>query len=836
MPPRPRLSSATRWLGVAIGAALALPVAYVFLPLLTADESVLPGRDSVNLYAWELYTRAVLSTGRLPHWNPYHFSGAPHFADPQTTVLYPPAILLRWLEPGLFLSSMAALHVWVNGAGTLFLARVVGLGWLAGSAAAVAAMFGGSMGAWVHNGHLLVLYGVSWLPWALGLGILSARYPARLPNRALVVVLALIVLAGYLQGALYVIGAVSLYFVYCVAWPDGAGRWRPLTQLAALGVLTAGLTAFQLLPATQLVGEAARTAGMAYDEAVLGAWRFADLANMLFPFRGAEPGAPLRGLSDAAAYAGWTLTCLVPFAFFDAPRRRVVVFFAILAAAALALALGDALPFYGWHHDLFPGLRRPVRTLFVVTLSASVVGAIGLERFVTAARGRQWRPLALGSALAVVAVVAAVRVGGGDVNLAQAPMHGWPWVPLMAGAGLVAVWAMAATIGRRPALVAALVLVTVDLTVFAAGSPDPVGVESPATVREWVGPPAAGRVLSMCEHVVGPGELIAVRQPTLDGMAGLPMRSYADWAYIAKTGDMPPDSGIYRRIGGDGGFPARRDLIDAANVTTIVSCEPIEAAALTPVSSPGPLRVYRNETAWPRAWWTCDALESTRLQTIGRLLRSRYSPDRRLVPIHYINVRWASGVQDDRRRAIETRYDLRDGVRQDGRTWRYVAGDASKDTLTAILHDADIEDTHGIDRVTGALAESARDDERDPGEPELVLGERPCDRTGAAMVPPADEGDDRGRIRAIVDAPVAGLVFFSDAYYPARQAFVDGRPTAARKANLAFTAVPVPAGQHVVELRYVPARFHLGAALGAVTLTVWLGPSLIARVRRRERP
>ena len=836
MPPRPRLSKATRWFGVAIGAALALPVAYVFLPLFIADESVLPGRDSVNLYAWELYTRAALLTGRLPHWNPYHFSGAPHFADPQTTVLYPPAMLMRWLEPGLFLSSMAALHVWLNGVGTLFLARVVGLGWLAAVAAGVAAMFGGSMGAWVHNGHLLVLYGVSWLPWALGLAILSARYPAVLPNPALVVVLVLIVLAGYLQGALYVIGAVSLYFLYCVAWPSGAGRWRPLTQLASLGALTAGLTAFQLLPATELVGEAARTAGMAYDEAVLGAWRFADLANMLFPFRGAEQGAPLRGLSDAATYVGWALTCLLPFALFDAARRRVVVFFAILAAAALALALGDALPFYDWHHDLFPGLRRPVRTLFLVTLSASVVGAIGLERFVAAAKGREWRPLAMGSALTVVAVAAALRAGGVDVNVTQAPMHGWPWVPLMAGAGLVAAWAIAAAVGRRPALVAALGLVMIDLTVFAAGSPDPVGVESPASVREWVGPPTAGRMLSMCEHVVGPGELIAIRQPTLDGMAGLPMRSYADWAYIAKTGDKPPDSGLYRRIGDDGGFPARRDLIDVANVTTIVSCEPIEAAALTPLSREGPLRVYRNDAAWPRAWWACDARESTRLQTVDRLLRSRYSSDRRLVPIHYVNVRWASGLADDRRRAIEARYDLRDGVRQDGRTWRYVAGNVSKDTITAILHDADIEDTHGIDRVTGTLVESARDDEREAGESELVLGERTCDPTGTATVPAADERDDRGRVRAIVDAPVDGFVFFSDAYYPARQAFVDGRHAVTRKANLAFTAVPVPAGRHVVELRYVPSRFHLGAALGAVTLTLWLGPSLIARVRRRERP
>ena len=214
------VSSGRKWAAAAILCGLAALVLYTLRDLFVAEDDVLPGRDSVNLYVWEIYTRTVLASGRLPFWNPFHFAGTPHLADVQTTVLYPPAMLLRWLPPGVFLSSMAALHVWIAGAGVLFLARVIGLGWLASTAAAVAGMLGGSAGARLHNGHLLLLYCAAWLPWAVGLSIVSLRRASVWPHPALVVVLALQFLAGYVQGSFYLVGVVCLYYVYSVLWPE----------------------------------------------------------------------------------------------------------------------------------------------------------------------------------------------------------------------------------------------------------------------------------------------------------------------------------------------------------------------------------------------------------------------------------------------------------------------------------------------------------------------------------------------------------------------------------------------------------------------------------------
>jgi hypothetical protein len=113
---------------------------------------------------------------------------------------------------------------------------------------------------------------------------------------------------------------------------------------------------------------------------------------------------------------------------------------------------------------------------------------------------------------------------------------------------------------------------------------------------------------------------------------------------------------------------------------------------------------------------------------------------------------------------------------------------------------------------------------------ETLVGTRSCDAAGRVTVTGQDTLD--GRVSADVDAPVAGFVFLSEPFYPERVALVDGRPVQARKANLAFTAVPVPAGRHRLELRYVPSSFNTGLGVTALTMVAWTGVSILARSRR----
>ncbi len=60
-------------------------------------------------------------------------------------------------------------------------------------------------------------------------------------------------------------------------------------------------------------------------------------------------------------------------------------------------------------------------------------------------------------------------------------------------------------------------------------------------------------------------------------------------------------------------------------------------------------------------------------------------------------------------------------------------------------------------------------------------------------------------------------------YYPGWEATVDGRAAPLRRANVAFSAVPVPAGTSEVVLRYAPRSVRYGVAVSGVSLVVALG-------------
>jgi hypothetical protein len=819
------------------GSALLLVVLLRGILDLSVDR--LPGIDSGNIYAWEVYTRSVLADWKLPFWNPYHFAGTPHLADPQTTVLYPPAMLLRWLPVPAFLGWMLALHLWIAGAGALFAARAIGTGWIAAAAAAVAVMLGGSVTGWIHGGHLLVIYSAAWVPWALGLAVVSVRSGRILPDGRLVAVLVLQFLTGYLQGSLYLAAAVAWYFVFSVLWPPSPAdvhgirvrRWTPLAQLALLGVLCAGAAAFQLLPTVVLVAEAGRSGGLPYREALDGSWQAKDLATLLFPFYGVAEEPPYRMLPDRLAYVGWVLIAFSPFAFFTRTRLRLAVFLGTLVGVVLVVALGDAGGLFRLHYALFPGLRVPGRILFLATAGLALLGALGLEAFVSLATRREWIRMAVPAAISgIAASVAAYAVFGASSPVIP-PVHGWPWIPILLAGGLVTIVASGVSGLRRLALATALAAVVLDLTTLSLGAVGTIPVETEAEIRRWIGPPAGGRAISLCENRISAREFLQNREPTLDGLPGLHLRDYADWAFMAKSGDVPPGGGLYHRIGGEGDEPARRDLIDMANVSRIVACTHGADGRLSGMD------IQRNARSWPRAVWVCGAEEVSRREAIARIIRGRYDPSGRLQPRHYIKLRWAAGVHEARRAELERSHHLQDGVVVEGVTWKYLLGDASLDAVLAIMRDPEVEDTHGVDRATGAFMPTdelqdsipaiSGDDSRT-----LLPTTAVCAGQGHVDVRVMDQPD--GRVVAQVDAPAAGYVFFSEPYYTERRASVDGRRVPMLKANLTFTAVAVPAGRHDVELRYVPSSFSYGSLISGATVAGYAFV-FVRRPRRKRR-
>ncbi len=105
---------------------------------------------------------------------------------------------------------------------------------------------------------------------------------------------------------------------------------------------------------------------------------------------------------------------------------------------------------------------------------------------------------------------------------------------------------------------------------------------------------------------------------------------------------------------------------------------------------------------------------------------------------------------------------------------------------------------------------------------------------------------ERGRVAIIdrgpnhvafeVSTASAGYLFVSEMWMPGWRSYVDGEAQPVLQANYTFRAVPVPPGDHSIEMVYRPASWYVGVSitLGTVVgLIMWSGWSLWRRLRNR---
>jgi len=144
-----------------------------------------------------------------------------------------------------------------------------------------------------------------------------------------------------------------------------------------------------------------------------------------------------------------------------------------------------------------------------------------------------------------------------------------------------------------------------------------------------------------------------------------------------------------------------------------------------------------------------------------------------------------------------------------------------------VVPDAVVEpdDARALDRL--------RDASFDPSTT-VVLAQAPTDSIAERPAGPpaparitADEGD---RLVVDVTGSAGGWLVLADTAFPGWEASVDGAARDVLRANVAFRAVPLRAGDRVVEFAYRPASFRIGLLLSIIAVVVL---ALLARPRRR---
>jgi hypothetical protein len=108
---------------------------------------------------------------------------------------------------------------------------------------------------------------------------------------------------------------------------------------------------------------------------------------------------------------------------------------------------------------------------------------------------------------------------------------------------------------------------------------------------------------------------------------------------------------------------------------------------------------------------------------------------------------------------------------------------------------------------------------------------RPCAGIRDAPIQLLTSDAPDGILRFTISLPSPRVLLLGEPYYWERRAFIDGVETDVRRVNLALSAVAVPQGTHVVEVRYVPTSLYAGATLTFISVVL-----LMMRRRLRQLP
>ncbi|MCI0342310.1 MAG: hypothetical protein L0216_14390, partial [Planctomycetales bacterium] len=344
----------------------------------------------------ELVARAI-AAGRWPLWNPMAACGTPVLAAPEVGALYPLNPLLAALPYDVAFPLFLALHVALAGLAARALA--LGMGTSAWGAALAGLAYAASGPVVSALNVPTRLEAAAWIPLALlgGRRFAVEGRPAALAGGA--GALAMVVLAGEAQFALYVGGALLLWILADTgsggsAWARRAGS--AAGRALAVGALAAGLAAIQIFPAMEWMAETPRGGPVRWDpagspgSAAAWSWRPWELgADLLVPDL---VGCPTRafygswfGLDPrifAHAYAGLLVLALAGKAGArpGGPDRAALAW----VAAGFLLACGRHLPVYGLLYDLVPffdRFRYPGKATPFLALGLAVLAGRGLDRW-----------------------------------------------------------------------------------------------------------------------------------------------------------------------------------------------------------------------------------------------------------------------------------------------------------------------------------------------------------------------------------------------------------------------------------------------------------------------
>jgi len=402
--------SRSDWLAVGL---ITLAVIAFFAPVLFGGFWLPNGGGDLVSFLWPTYRFAsqTLRSGDLPLWNPHLYSGAPFWADNQSSLLYPPTLLVMLVTdmPYQALEGLVIAHIWLAGLAMFACLRLLlaepgestqaqGVSMSPAGAALGAILFMLSDVFVTHIGNLNLIAAAAWLP----LTFLGAWHAMRdLSWHWAVfggVTFGLGILAGHAQMSLFtamMIGGTGIFWLLfsLAGWRETGRALLLLTAkriglVALIALIGLGLSAGGWLPTLEMTQHTARIE-LTYEAASKYSLPPRALVGVIAPWVYGRGPANFTGTWDRVEVGyvgviGLALSVAGALVGLRAKKNRALTTFLILVTlVAFLLALGKSFPLHRWAWEFLPGfrsIRAPARFVLLMNFAEAGLGAIAIHQ------------------------------------------------------------------------------------------------------------------------------------------------------------------------------------------------------------------------------------------------------------------------------------------------------------------------------------------------------------------------------------------------------------------------------------------------------------------------
>lgn len=339
------------------------------------------GIDVVRqLYPWKYFTIEEFKKGNIAFWNPYNFSGNPHFANLQSGPFYITNILFFILPFPFAWSLYILLAPILASFFTYLFLRKISLGMLPSLLGGICFAFSGFMVSWQQWG--VFDHSFLWLPLVLFLILTYFKHKKIITLLFIVATLTFSILAGYIQLViyLYLFTGAFLFYTFLLEKKKRAVLETYAQIILALAVPFL-LTLWQLLPTIEFLHHSLRTA-YTFDQLSERLIPVVNLITIIIPDFFGNPATRNYWLSgtyiERSSYIGIVSFVFALFALYakNLPKR-----FFFVAAVATYLSALDILPIKSLHALGIPFLSTgvPSRILPLFSFEIAVLAGMGFH-------------------------------------------------------------------------------------------------------------------------------------------------------------------------------------------------------------------------------------------------------------------------------------------------------------------------------------------------------------------------------------------------------------------------------------------------------------------------